>query len=276
MTTVTRPPAVAGLFYPESRALLSREVDELLLRAPAEQVRGALRGLVAPHAGYRYSGSTAAVGYKLLKGTTYETIVIVGPSHREYFDGISVYPGGGYQTPLGEVPVNDVLRNSLVGADPRIVLSEQGHHSEHSIEVQLPFLQRVFGRCSFVPVVMGDQRRELTELLGRALAQACRDHNVLLVASSDLSHYHSHTEAIVLDRMVIDTVERYDADGLMCRLEEQEVEACGGGPMVAVMLASSQLGARRSRVLFYCNSGDVTGEKDSVVGYLSAAFIQEP
>ncbi len=180
MATI-REPAVAGLFYPQSKGVLTGEVDDLLLRAPAQRLTGQLRGLISPHAGYPYSGLTAAIGYKLLKGAKYETIVIIGPSHREYFDGISVYSGDAYHTPLGDVPVNEEIRSSLTAFDPRIVSADAGHHAEHSVEVQLPFLQRVFGEFSFVPVVMGDQRREYCELLARALTKACREQNVLLV-----------------------------------------------------------------------------------------------
>ncbi|MBI2620300.1 MAG: AmmeMemoRadiSam system protein B [Ignavibacteriales bacterium] len=272
---VIRDPAVAGLFYPQIKSTLSSEVDDLLLRAPTNRFTGLLRGLICPHAGYMYSGLTAAAGYKLLKDTAYEAIVIVGPSHREYFDSISVYPGDAYKTPLGDVSVHEGIRSALVAFDKKIALSDAGHHAEHSVEVQLPFLQRVFKTLSFVPIVMGDQRREYCELLARALDQACHGHNVLLVASSDLSHYHPQSVAVRLDRSVIDEVEQYDPARLMSKLEEEQVEACGGGPMVAVMHAARKLGAGQSKVLSYCNSGDVTGEKDAVVGYLSAAFIQE-
>ncbi|MEX2116253.1 MAG: AmmeMemoRadiSam system protein B, partial [Bacteroidota bacterium] len=133
----------------------------------------------------------------------------------------------------------------------------------------------VLGKTSFVPVVMGDQSRETCLVLEQALRSACKDRNVLLVASSDLSHYHPYKEAAELDRKVIDVVERFLPEELLRMLEDEEVEACGGGPMVAVMLASRSLGATKSKALAYCNSGDVTGERDAVVGYCSAVLIQE-
>ncbi len=270
-----REPTAAGLFYPELKIVLEREVDEFLLRAKSNRIHGTIRGMIVPHAGYPYSAMTAAAGYRLLKDASYEAVVVVGPSHREYFDGISLYPGSSYKTPLGELSVHDELRKALADCHPSIRLSEDGHRHEHSIEVQVPFLQRVFGKTSFVPVVMGDQRRETCLVLEQALGSACKDRNVLLVASSDLSHYHTYKEATELDRKVIDVIERFLPDELLRLLEDEEVEACGGGPIAAVMLASRRLGATSSKTLAYCNSGDVTGDRDTVVGYCSAVLIQE-
>lgn len=270
-----REPTVAGLFYPELKIVLERQIDEYLLRAKLSRINGTIRGLIAPHAGYAYSGLTAAAGYRLLKDASYDAVVVVGPSHREYFGGISLYPGPSYRTPLGELPIDDELRRALADCHPSIRLSEDGHRHEHSIEVHVPFLQRILGKIPFVPVVMGDQSRETCLVLERALGQACKDRNVLLVASSDLSHYHPYKEAAELDRKVIDVVERFLPEDLLRLLEDEEVEACGGGPMASVMLASRRLGATRSKALTYCNSGDITGEKDAVVGYCSAVLIQE-
>lgn len=273
--SAAREPAVAGLFYPDFQGSLSKEVDELLLRAKSITVRGRLMGLIVPHAGYRYSGYTAAVGYKALKGLAFDSVVIVGPSHREYFDGVSVYPGDSFRTPLGQVPVDAALRETIVNQGGAVRFDEAGHRDEHSVEVQLPFLQRVLGKFSFVPIVMGDQRREYCDALAEAMARASRERNVLMIASSDLSHYHPYREAVQLDKMVLETIEQYDADTLLGKLETQEVEACGGGPIAAVMKAARILGARHARSLYYCNSGDVTGEKDTVVGYCSVALTQE-
>lgn len=272
--SLVRAAAVAGMFYPGGASTLSREVENLLSVVPSRTAEGELKGLVVPHAGYMYSGSTAANSYSLLKGGQFPTVVIVGPSHREYFDGISVYPGDAYETPLGQVPIDAKARSDLLNASDSISLSEAGHGPEHAIEVQLPFLQKTLGRFSFVPVVMGDQRGEYCQILGDALAAVCQKKKVLLVASSDLSHYHPYDTAVHLDRIVIGDVEKFDPDALLDKLERREAEACGGGPIVAVMYAAKKLGANASRILFYCNSGDVIDNKDAVVGYLSAAFMQ--
>lgn len=269
-----REPAVAGMFYPGSRASLSREVDGLLSRAQAKLEQGKLKALVVPHAGYMYSGETAANAYGLLAAGAFPTVIIVGPSHREYFDGVSVYPGEAYETPLGRVFVDVQARSDLLEAGAAIEVSDTGHGAEHAVEVQLPFLQKTLGQFSFVPVVMGDQSGEYCRLLGDALADVGKKHNVLLVASSDLSHYHPYDTAVLLDRKVITDVERFDPDSLLNKLERREAEACGGGPMVAVMYAAKKLGADASQILFHCNSGDVIDKKDAVVGYLAAAFFQ--
>jgi len=269
-----RQPAVAGAFYDADPGVLRRHVDSLLDQARGTTVKGSIKGLVSPHAGYVYSGSTAAVGYRLLRGKSYDAVILVGPSHREFFTGASIYPGDSYRTPLGDVPVHKEMRDELVKEGGTIMLSDAGHRGEHCLEVQLPFLQRVLGEFSIVPIIIGNQRREFCLALGNALAKAASRRNVLLVASSDLSHYHPYDEAVKLDRQVIGLVEALDEKTMMDQIEEERIEACGGGPVVSVMHAAKLLGANRSQVLFYCNSGDVTGDKDAVVGYLSAAFLQ--
>ncbi len=274
-TTTVRQPEVAGTFYPGSASTLGRDVDEMLGRAEIPDRYGTLVGIVSPHAGYMYSGFTAAHGYKALTGRRYDAVIVVGPSHQEYFDGISIYPGTRYRTPLGEVPIHEALRSKLVGAGGDIRLSVAGHRTEHSVEVQIPFLQRVLGSFSFVPVVMGDQTAELCHTLADAIVSAASGQNVLLVASSDLSHYHPYQDAVSLDRRVVDLVEAFQPLQLLDSLQHRRLEACGGGPIVAVMLAAAKLGATTARVIHYCNSGDVTGDKSAVVGYLSATLTNE-
>jgi hypothetical protein len=269
-----RKPAVAGSFYDGDPGRLRDQVDLLLTQAEDKDLKGAIRALVSPHAGYMYSGLAAAVGYKALRGSTYDAVLMVGPSHRESFDGVSIYPGDAYRTPLGDVPIHKEIRAALAAKSPVFVLSDVGHRSEHCLEVQLPFLQRVLGEFSFVPMIVGNQSKEICLSLGTAIAEVARGKNILLVASSDLSHYHPYTTAVSLDRSVIDQVESFDELALMEQIETERVEACGGGPVVSVMHAAKLLGANRSQVLFYCNSGDITGDKSAVVGYLSAAFLQ--
>jgi len=269
-----RKPAVAGSFYDGDPGRLSHQVDLLLTQAEDTDLEGTIRALVSPHAGYMYSGLAAAVGYKALRGSTYEAVLMVGPSHRESFDGVSIYPGDAYRTPLGDVPIHTEIRAALAAQSPVFVLSDVGHRSEHCLEVQLPFLQKVLGEFSFVPMIVGNQSKEICLSLGTAIAEVARGKNILLVASSDLSHYHPYNTAVSLDRRVIDQVESFDELALMEQIETDRVEACGGGPVVSVMHAAKLLGANRSQVLFYCNSGDITGDKSAVVGYLSAAFLQ--
>ncbi len=268
-----RKPAVAGSFYDGDSDALRKHVDRLLDDAEEVHLKGPIRGLVSPHAGYMYSGLAAATGYKALRGSAYEAVLLIGPSHREFFDGISVYSGDAFRTPLGDVPVHQEIRRALAKVSPLIELSELGHHGEHCLEVQLPFLQRVLGSFSCVPMIIGNQTKTTCLALGEAIAEATRGRNVLLIASSDLSHNHPYDEAVRLDNLAIDQIEAFDELALMAQLEGEEVEACGGGPVVAVMHAAKLQGASRSQILFYCNSGDITGDKSAVVGYLSAAFL---
>jgi hypothetical protein len=274
--THVRKPAVAGSFYDADPARLRDHVDRLLEEADEPCLKGTVRGLVSPHAGYMYSGAAAAAGYKALGHSKYDAVLLVGPSHRDFFDGVSVYSGDAYRTPLGDVPIHRELRDLLAGQSPLMECSEVGHRGEHCLEVQLPFLQRVLGDFSIVPMIIGNQTRETCLSLGKAIAEATKGFNVLLVASSDLSHYHPYDAAVALDRGVINQLEVFDELTLMAQLDAERVEACGGGPVVSVMRAARLLGANHSQLLFYCNSGDVTGDKSADVGYRSAAFRQVP
>jgi hypothetical protein len=221
-----------------------------------------------------YSGVTAAHGYSLLKGKTIDTVVIISPSHREYFEGICVFSGNAYRTPLGDVQVDINLRDELLNEDESLLRNILGHRQEHAIEVQLPFLQRMLGDVKILPIVMGDQKRSFCVRLGDTLAKVLRGKNILLVASTDLSHYFPYSVAEKLDKIFIEDVAKFNDEKLMSDLEKERTEGCGGGPTVAVLRAAKKLGAQKVHILHHCNSGDVTGEKDGVVGYLSAAIVR--
>ena len=271
-----RRAAVAGSWYPGAREELASELDRLLADATNVDVRGRVVGLVAPHAGLLYSGGVAAHAYRLLQGRRELTAVLVGPSHRVAFDGAAVVARGGFETPLGVAPIDEGLAGALMrAAAPGVIVDLPGpHRSEHSLEMQLPFLQRVVSGLRIVPVLLGSQVREECASVAEALTRAVggRD-DVVLVASSDLSHYHPAPVANALDRKVVARVAALDADGLMDLLETERGHACGGGPMVAVMQAARSLGARHGTILRYADSGDA-GEHDKsrVVGYLAAAL----
>jgi MEMO1 family protein len=266
-----RPCAVAGSWYPGTRAALERAVDAHLAAVAGVEDR-CPRALIAPHAGLAYSGPVAAYAYQLVRGCSYEAVVLVGPSHFIGFDGLSVWPEGTWDSPLGPVPVADDLASSIASAHTLVQVNPSAHAREHSLEMQLPFVARVLPRVPIVPIVMGYQTRATAEHFGDALARALRGRNVLLVASTDLSHYYDARTAAALDAVVLRHVEALDADGLMGALEKEPAHACGGGPMVAVLRAARELGATRSRVLRYADSGDVSGDKDAVVGYMAAAL----
>lgn len=268
-----RPPTAAGLFYEIIPDLLKENIDGYLENARIPELTGAVRALVSPHAGYVYSGFSAAHAYKMIKGSNYDCVIVVGPSHREYFNGVSIYPGDAYETPLGTIPINKGIREELLKEPTVISSSDAGHRSEHSIEVQLPFLQSVLGDFSFVPVIMGDQRRQLCNDLADAIVRVATHRNILLVASSDLSHYHPYDEAVMLDTLVMNELEKFNSETFIDKMEEHSCEACGGGPIAVVMNAARQLGACKAKILYYCNSGDITGDTSGVVGYLAAAFV---
>ncbi len=265
-----RAPAVAGMFYPDDPDLLRLAVEQLYARAPKSPFRGEVLGLISPHAGYIYSGPTAAAGYATIVGRQFDTVVIVAPSHREYFRGISIYPGDAYITPLGEVAVDTDMRARVLASSPHVVADIAGHREEHAIEVQLPFLQVGLPEFRLLPIVMGEQNRSYVMELGRILVEAAGGSKTLIVASSDLSHYHSARVADAIEQVLLNDVRKMDDEAMMSDLEDGATEACGGGPMVAVVKALKGIGATRMEVIRHTNSGEVTGEKKSVVGYLSA------
>lgn len=263
---------VCGQFYPSDPEELRRDIGSMIAEVKPPKAEGTIRGIIGPHAGYMYSGYTAAHAYALLRGSKYASVVVVSPSHQEYFDGVTVFPGDSYATPLGIVDVDRDLREKVVAcAKGAVAVSHAGHRGEHAIEVHLPFLQYMLGEFRFVPLVVGDQRKANCYALGEALGDALNGGNFLLVASTDLSHYHHSEIARQLDAIAIEDVKNFDPDSLMRDLELQHTEACGGGPVVAVMVALQRLGVHRISVLHQCNSGDVTGDHTQVVGYFAAA-----
>ena len=271
---IIRPPAVSGLFYPSDPTLLSLDVDNMLEEALDPTLPGAPVAVVAPHAGYAYSGPTAATAYAALKTRPFRTAVIVSPSHREYFNGISVYEGDAYRTPLGLINIDVALRKKLLAYKGIIKSSIMGHRDEHAIEVQLPFIQRINPDAKILPIVMGDQRPEYCRLLGDALAHVIADSSTVLIASSDLSHFHSQAEARLRDAIAATHLRDVQPMALLDDVASERCEACGAGPVAAVMTAAMHLGAITSTILHQCTSGDVTGDNTRVVGYLSAAFTR--
>jgi hypothetical protein len=260
------------MFYPDDPRELKEQIDFFLNNLEDHPIVGEIHGLICPHAGYPFSGQVAASAYKHLLSRDYENVAVISPSHREYFEGASVLPVEAYETPLGPVPVNIDLCERLAEQADFINASWSGHREEHALEVQLPFLQRVLGEFKLIPVVMGDQNYDHAVDLGEALAKVLRHQNALVVASSDLSHYYPASEAERMDRRVADRINNYDYEGFWDDIETHRSEACGAGPIVAAMVAARKLGANKAEVLMYRHSGDVTGDRSGVVGYLAAAL----
>ena len=271
-----RPHAVAGMFYSNNPTVLSAKINAFFDEATPPQISGSIFALISPHAGYMYSGLTAAYGYKTLHQQQFETAIIVAPSHFEFFENVSVFPGKSYATPFGEIEIADELRSLLLKENNNVIAHEIGHRKEHAIEVQLPFLQLLFGdKIKMLPIVIGNQTRENCFSLAETLATISSGKNIVLIASSDLSHYYSTEIANELDERFIDCVKHFDEDDLMTKLENNETEGCGGGCVVAVLHAAKLLGATSSKILHHCNSGDVTEERESVVGYMSEVAFRE-
>ena len=277
-----REPAVAGLFYPKDPAELSRMLDELLAGAKPQSLEGALRALICPHAGYQFSGPVAATSYRLLRGRGYRTVLLLGVSHYAAFSGASVADVDIYRTPLGDVTVSpragQLAKERPFVPEPRCLVqrppwSSQASHSlphegqetpetwEHSAEVQVPFLQKTLENFQLVPVVTGEVD---SEEMARVLAGQLDD-STLVVASSDLSHYHPYDQARELDARCVRAICNLDVG------EMKSQEACGRTPILALMYLARQMGWK-AKLLDYRNSGDTSSSKDGVVGYAAIAF----
>jgi hypothetical protein len=270
---LVRLPQVAGAFYPNDSAILKQRITYFLSKAPQGELEG-LSVVVVPHAGYKFSGQVAAYSYKQLIGKKYTRVVVIGPSHYRGFDGISVFNGDYYETPLGKVEVDQELANNLISSSKKISYIPQAEEKEHSVEVQIPFLQTILGDFKIVPILMGFQSLENAEILADAISQYV-DENTLIVASSDLSHYHSYNEAVSMDNLTLSYIENMDIGGLYQAIISGKCEMCGYGPVITAMLIAEKLGKTQVKILKYANSGDVTGDASRVVGYASIAFYGE-
>jgi AmmeMemoRadiSam system protein B len=271
-----RPAAHAGSWYPGTTGALTNDVDRYVAEATVPRA-SRLDAILAPHAGLMFSGRIGAYAYKVAAQGTYEVALVVGPSHHYGFDGIAMWPDGGFDSPLGVARIHkdataEILSDSIAHVLPA------AHAPEHSLEMQLPFLRRLLPDVPIVPMLMGFQQRETIDALARVLARVSRQRPTLLVASTDLSHFFDADTAVSLDSRVQACVASFDPDALQALFEEYPEHergryvACGGGPAIAVMKAARALGAAQGRVLKYGHSGEVSGDNHGVVGYLAAGF----
>lgn len=276
--TEVRRPAVAGSFYPLDPVELSKGLAEMFSSVEKKPLAGRPIGIIAPHAGYMYSGRTAAAAYKHLEGMEYDTVVVIAPSHTVFFQGASVYNGGAYQTPIGVVPIDMALSTRIAHMHPSIFPSNKGHtggsvRGEHALEVHLPFLQIVLGKFKLVAIVMGDQELSTSQALGETLASALSGKNALIVASTDLSHFYSEKDARRLDSQIQKAIENYNPGQLHGTINSGKGEACGGGPVIAAMIATKRLGGEEIIITNYTTSAESSGDFSEVVGYLSAVIV---
>lgn len=272
-----RPSPIAGSWYPSDPAQLRREIDRYLARAEPPELPGKVWGVLAPHAGVRYSGPIAAWAFACVRSRTPEIVVIASPWHRG--GHIPLFTSGhtAYETPLGIVPVDSAAVARLDAALRRRAgfgLMPRRHDDEHAVEIELPFLQHVFGSFRLLPVMLADQSAVTSIALGATLAETLRGRNVLLVASSDLSHYEPEPVARRLDAGLLQRIAAFDPDAVIAAEAEGVGYACGSGAIAAILWACRDLGANRVTILRYGTSGDVERAAPWVVGYGAAAIWQ--
>jgi AmmeMemoRadiSam system protein B/AmmeMemoRadiSam system protein A len=272
-------PNVAGAFYPENPEGLSQMIDNFLNAAAPERIEGDIFALISPHAGYGYSGQVAAYGYKLIKGKPYKTVIVIGTSHQYGFMGVSVYQEGIFRTPLGDLVIDKEFTQRLLNKDAEIFFEPRAFEKEHSLEVQLPFLQKVLSNFKIVPIIMGDCMLSTCQNLARLLKEAIGERrDVLVVASTDMYHGYDYEEADAADNLTISFLKNMDATGLYYGLRERRLELCGGFGVVSAIILAKELGHQKLDVLKHTNSAYVTGEMAKgrwTVGYVSCVIDQE-
>lgn len=261
-----RLPAVAGRFYPSDPEELSRQLRHFL-EVPGSTEKMRAKACLVPHAGYKYSGHVAGAVYGRLQLT--KTLLIVGPRHCPPGGPLAIFSDGRWRTPLGEAQIESHLAADLKRACPLLAEDSVAHRNEHSLEVQLPFLQHLVPDVRFVPVALGTVRLRELEQLGRAIAEvlAARSEEVLLVATSDMNHYEDDKTTRVKDRKALDKVLALDPRGLYDVVSRESISMCGFGPVVTMLTAARELGATEAELVRYATSGDVTEDRDEVVGY---------
>ncbi|MDD5723580.1 MAG: AmmeMemoRadiSam system protein B [Syntrophales bacterium] len=275
MDTIRRP-IIAGAWYPEDPVRLRADIGGYLADAQVDAIGGKVAGLVSPHAGYVYSGRVAGYAYKAVQGSEFDAVILIGPSHRVSFRGASIYNGEGYETPLGISPVDKTLAENIATYSNGVVsLAAADRLPENSLEIQVPFLQVIFGSIPLVPVLMGTQDPGTCRAVADAIIRAVGDGGALVIASSDFSHYHSYDRAVGMDSVALEYIEKMDAEGLLRGVESGRFEACGAGPVAVTMMVTKAMGADNARILEYMNSGDITGDKSGVVGYAAVVLYKK-
>ena len=277
-----RLPAQAGTFYPDTEGTLRTEIQQSFLHPlgpramptiPGNRSKNLL-GLIVPHAGYKYSGPVAAHSYyQLASAGIFESVIILGPNHTGLGSGVSTMTEGEWNTPLGDAPIDADLAREIVDSSDLIDVEDEAHRNEHSIEVQLPFLQFIYPRrFKFVPICMMLQDLKTSIEVGEAVAKVAEKHGAAVLASSDWTHYESQEEAQSKDKQALDAALQMNEKKFQEIIEERSISACGYGPVTAMLHAAKVRGAKNGKLLSYQTSGDITGDKSAVVGYAAASF----
>lgn len=279
MAKIIRRPTVAGSFYEGTEGALKRQIEDCYTHplGPAKvpnlssKKEGSILGLISPHAGYMYSGPVAAWGfYEVVEEEVPEVVVILGPNHRGFGAPVAIMERGEWETPLGKSEIDEQLARKIRDACPLIESDESAHQTEHSLEVQLPFLQYAYGaKFKLIPICMVQQDQRTSEEVGKTLAKVLEGGNSLIIASTDLTHYQSKEVAERQDKRVLEAVSSRSPEKLAEVVFRHNISMCGPGPVMAMLTATSLLGARKARLLKHATSGDITGDYSSVVGYAS-------
>lgn len=281
-----REPAVADLYYPGNKNQLTELIKRCFTNesiGPGElpnlnevyERTGEIYGLICPHAGYVYSGPVAAHSYlEQFKDGKPEFFVIIGPNHRNVGPGISVYPEGSWKTPLGEAVIFDEAVEKLV-KQPHFRADTTAHIVEHSLEVQVPFLQYLYGpNVPIVPICLKDQSDLAVERVGSTLSKVLANYDYCFIASTDLTHQESVSSAMSKDSYVIECIKKMEPMKLMETVREKYISMCGPAPVASLIIAAKSIGIKEAKIMKYANSGDVTGDKNHVVAYLSAILLK--
>jgi AmmeMemoRadiSam system protein B len=273
-----RYPIVAGKFYPEDKKDLEDMIDKFLMQAEIQEVEGKIFGILVPHAGYVFSGPVAAYSYKAISNKNFKRVILIGDSHYEYFDGVSIWEKGKWITPLGEIEVDKDLAKEILDYSKRFVIRDSAHLFEHSLEVQLPFLQKVLKDFKILPIIFGSEDKDW-KILGEAILKILKD-DILIVASSDLSHYPSYDIANIVDKETIKGILTCDPEKFLEKIKELEKNynvdtfACAQDSIKTILEISKNLKAK-AKLLKYQNSGDTKyGDKFQVVGYSAIVFYK--
>jgi AmmeMemoRadiSam system protein B len=275
-----RRPAVAGIFYPRDPFELNQAIERSFKdqrfgpnKLPPSGSKRRIYGIVSPHAGYLYSSAVAANGFYEVSSMEFDDVVMIGPNHYGIGTGAAIMNTGLWETPLGQVEINQEL-SSVISKNSEIIdLDDFAHSKDHCLEVQLPFVQYIKKKFRIVPIILIMQDRQTAEDIGRSIAQSIINTKSLLIASSDFTHYESNSEAHRKDMELIKAILSLDILKFYTTLERENVSACGYGAIASIMTAAKNLGATKGELLKYATSGDIIGDTNTVVGYSSIVFV---
>jgi AmmeMemoRadiSam system protein B len=272
-----RPSPIAGTWYPGDSETLKKTISEFIAQADVGALKSKPIALISPHAGYTYSGSTAGYAFKTVLGSSYDLVAVISPYHNYHQDNVLISSYEAYSTPLGNIPIDiDIVGqlNSFLESSIGRPSTPITHEKEHSLEIILPFLQvALSNQFKLLPIMLSGYNYQSAEAIGKFLAQLAQKKNIMMVASTDLSHFHMLKEANVLDSNLLDQFESMSVKNIIGAITSKKGEACGIMPVLAVLTASKLLNAKEFKILKYTTSAEITGDKSSVVGYASAVIL---